>query len=57
MLLPVLLGIILASNNEPLFHLFGFIVCIGSTTSCALKSIVQGNILTSEDEKMNSMKL
>ncbi|KMZ57534.1 Nucleotide-sugar transporter family protein [Zostera marina] len=56
-LLPVVLGIVLASNSEPLFHLFGFIVCIGSTAGRALKSVVQGIILTSEGEKMNSMNL
>ncbi|KAF6160359.1 hypothetical protein GIB67_019128 [Kingdonia uniflora] len=56
-LLPVVLGIVLASNSEPLFHLFGFLVCIGSTAGRALKSVVQGIILTSEAEKLHSMNL
>ncbi|XP_047319818.1 probable sugar phosphate/phosphate translocator At1g12500 [Impatiens glandulifera] len=56
-LLPVVLGIVLASNSEPLFHLFGFIICVGSTAGRALKSVVQGIILTSESEKLHSMNL
>ncbi|KAI4315335.1 hypothetical protein L6164_028157 [Bauhinia variegata] len=56
-LLPVVFGIVLASNSEPLFHLFGFLVCVGSTAGRALKSVVQGILLTSEAEKLHSMNL
>ncbi|XP_010533735.1 PREDICTED: probable sugar phosphate/phosphate translocator At1g12500 [Tarenaya hassleriana] len=56
-LLPVVLGIVLASNSEPSFHLFGFLVCVGSTAGRALKSVVQGILLTSESEKLHSMNL
>ncbi|KAI4303477.1 hypothetical protein MLD38_039100 [Melastoma candidum] len=56
-LLPVVFGIVLASNSEPLFHLFGFLVCVGSTAGRALKSVVQGILLTSEFEKLHSMNL
>ncbi|XP_038971608.1 probable sugar phosphate/phosphate translocator At1g12500, partial [Phoenix dactylifera] len=56
-LLPVVLGIVLASNSEPLFHLFGFLVCVGSTAGRALKSVVQGLLLTSDAERLNSMNL
>uniref|UniRef100_A0A7N0TVD1 Sugar phosphate transporter domain-containing protein n=1 Tax=Kalanchoe fedtschenkoi TaxID=63787 RepID=A0A7N0TVD1_KALFE len=56
-LLPVVLGIVLASNSEPLFHLFGFVVCVGSTAGRALKSVVQGILLSSESEKLHSMNL
>ncbi|MQL92091.1 hypothetical protein Taro_024706 [Colocasia esculenta] len=56
-LLPVVLGIVVASNSEPLFHLFGFLVCVGSTAGRALKSVVQGILLTSEAERLNSMNL
>ncbi|KAJ3672485.1 hypothetical protein LUZ60_007206 [Juncus effusus] len=56
-LLPVVLGIVLASNSEPLFHPFGFIVCLASTAGRALKSVVQGLLLASESEKLNSMNL
>lgn len=56
-LLPVVLGIVVASNSEPLFHAFGFLVCLGSTAARALKSVVQSILLTSEAEKLNSMNL
>ncbi|KAK9072939.1 hypothetical protein SSX86_009375 [Deinandra increscens subsp. villosa] len=56
-LVPVVFGIVLASNSEPLFHLFGFLVCVGSTAGRALKSVVQGLLLTSESEKLHSMNL
>ncbi|KAK7389297.1 hypothetical protein VNO78_24168 [Psophocarpus tetragonolobus] len=56
-LLPVVFGIVVASNSEPLFHLFGFFVCVGSTAGRALKSVVQGILLTSEAEKLHSMNL
>ncbi|KAF7830579.1 putative sugar phosphate/phosphate translocator [Senna tora] len=42
-------------NGKPLFHLFGFLVCVGSTAGRALKSVVQGILLTSEVEKLHSM--
>lgn len=56
-LVPVVFGIVIASNSEPLFHLFGFLVCLGSTAARALKSVVQGLLLTSEAEKLHSMNL
>ncbi|CAI8609656.1 unnamed protein product [Vicia faba] len=56
-LLPVVLGIVISTNSEPLFHLFGFLVCVGSTAGRALKSVVQGIILTSDSEKLHSMNL
>lgn len=56
-LVPVVFGIVLASNSEPLFHLFGFLVCVGSTAGRALKSVVQAILLTSEAEKLHSMNL
>ena len=54
-LVPVVFGIVIASNSEPLFHLFGFLVCLGSAAARALKSVVQGLLLTSEAEKLHSM--
>ncbi|KAL4334976.1 hypothetical protein GQ457_07G009770 [Hibiscus cannabinus] len=56
-LLPVVFGIVLATNSEPLFNFFGFLVCIGSTSGRALKSVVQGILLTNEAEKLHSMNL
>jgi hypothetical protein len=35
-------------KGEPSFHLFGFLMCIGATAARALKSVVQGILLSSE---------
>ncbi|XP_002988030.2 probable sugar phosphate/phosphate translocator At3g11320 isoform X1 [Selaginella moellendorffii] len=56
-LVPVVLGIALASNGEPLFNVVGFVACLVSTAARALKSVVQGLLLTSEAEKLHSMNL
>ncbi|GMH30571.1 hypothetical protein Nepgr_032414 [Nepenthes gracilis] len=56
-LIPVVTGIIIASGSEPSFHLFGFIICIGATAARALKSVLQGILLSSEGEKLNPMNL
>lgn len=56
-LIPVVTGVIIASGGEPSFHLFGFIMCIGATAARALKTVVQGILLSSEGEKLNSMNL
>ncbi|XP_009612002.1 probable sugar phosphate/phosphate translocator At3g11320 [Nicotiana tomentosiformis] len=57
-LLPVVAGVIIAAGyGEPSFHLFGFIMCIGATAARALKSVLQGILLSSEGEKLNSMNL
>ncbi|XWS71619.1 hypothetical protein CRYUN_Cryun03dG0153500 [Craigia yunnanensis] len=56
-LVPVVTGVIIAGGGEPLFHLFGFIMCIGATAARALKSVLQGILLSSEGEKLNSMNL
>ncbi|XP_010922503.1 probable sugar phosphate/phosphate translocator At3g11320 [Elaeis guineensis] len=56
-LIPVVTGVIIASGGEPSFHLFGFIMCIGATAARALKSVLQGILLSSEGEKLNSMNL
>ncbi|CAI9772945.1 unnamed protein product [Fraxinus pennsylvanica] len=56
-LIPVVTGVIIASGGEPSFHLFGFIMCVGATAARALKSVVQGILLSSEGEKLNSMNL
>lgn len=44
-------------QSEPSFHLFGFIMCIGATAARALKTVLQGILLSSEGEKLNSMNL
>eukprot|EP00239_Pterosperma_sp_CCMP1384_P005832 CAMPEP_0197851652 /NCGR_PEP_ID=MMETSP1438-20131217/18539_1 /TAXON_ID=1461541 /ORGANISM="Pterosperma sp., Strain CCMP1384" /LENGTH=401 /DNA_ID=CAMNT_0043465337 /DNA_START=306 /DNA_END=1511 /DNA_ORIENTATION=- len=56
-LVPVVVGIVLASGGEPLFHLYGFIICICATAARAFKSVLQGILLQSDTEKMNSMNL
>lgn len=38
----------LALQGEPSFHLFGFIMCIGATAARALKTVLQGILLSSE---------
>lgn len=56
-LIPVVTGVIIASGGEPSFHLFGFIMCIGATAARAFKTVLQGILLSSEGEKLNSMNL
>ncbi|KAJ0083883.1 hypothetical protein Patl1_31177 [Pistacia atlantica] len=56
-LIPVVAGVIIATGGEPSFHLFGFIMCLGATAARALKSVLQGILLSSEGEKLNSMNL
>ncbi|CAL5422664.1 unnamed protein product [Camellia sinensis] len=50
----------LQHENHPFymgFYLFGFIMCLGATAARALKSVLQGILLSSEGEKLNSMNL
>jgi len=56
-LIPVVTGVVIASGGEPSFHLYGFVMCIMATAARALKSVVQGILLSSEGEKLNSMNL
>ncbi|CAJ2640205.1 unnamed protein product [Trifolium pratense] len=56
-LVPVVTGVMIASGGEPSFHLFGFIMCVSATAARALKTVLQGVLLSSEAEKLNSMNL
>ncbi|RDY09233.1 putative sugar phosphate/phosphate translocator, partial [Mucuna pruriens] len=56
-LVPVVAGVVIASGGEPSFHLFGFIMCISATAARALKTVLQGVLLSSDAEKLNSMNL
>ncbi|RDX81122.1 putative sugar phosphate/phosphate translocator, partial [Mucuna pruriens] len=56
-LLPVVMGVIIASGGEPSFHMFGFLICVSSTAARAFKSVLQDILLSSEGEKLNSMNL
>lgn len=44
-LIPVVGGIVIATFNEPSFHLLGFLACISATAGRALKSVVQVCVL------------
>ncbi|XP_062188175.1 probable sugar phosphate/phosphate translocator At3g11320 [Phragmites australis] len=56
-LVPVVTGVIIASGGEPSFHLFGFVMCVGATAARALKTVLQGILMSSDGEKINSMNL
>ncbi|KAF7845414.1 putative sugar phosphate/phosphate translocator [Senna tora] len=56
-LVPVVAGVIIATGGEPSFHLFGFLICVSATAARAFKSVLQGILLSSEGEKLNSMNL
>ncbi|KAM7500131.1 hypothetical protein LguiA_024545 [Lonicera macranthoides] len=56
-LVPVVGGVVIASGGEPQFHLYGFMMCISATAARAFKSVLQGILLSSEGEKLNSMNL
>ena len=53
-LIPVMVGIIIASRFEPQFHLVGFTACISATGARALKSVWQG-VLLSNDQYVASV--
>lgn len=56
-LVPVVAGVAIATGGEPSFHLFGFVMCVAATVGRALKTVLQGILLSSEEEKMDSMDL
>ncbi|XP_058731516.1 UDP-URONIC ACID TRANSPORTER 1-like isoform X1 [Vicia villosa] len=56
-LVPVVAGVVIASGGEPGFHVFGFLMCLSATAARAFKSVLQGILLSSEGEKLNSMNL
>jgi hypothetical protein len=49
-LFPLIFAVFLFSwiQGEPSFHLFGFIICVAATAARALKSVLQGILLSSE---------
>ncbi|KAI4354630.1 hypothetical protein L6164_003479 [Bauhinia variegata] len=56
-LLPVVVGVVIASGGEPSFHMLGFIICVLATAARAFKSVLQDILLSSDEEKLNSMNL
>ncbi len=49
-LILVVTSVMIASGGEPSFHLYDFALCIMATAARALKSVVQGILLSSEGE-------
>ena len=56
-LIPVVVGIIIASGAEPLFNAIGFFAAMSATGARAFKSVLQGAMLSDPSEKMDSMSL
>lgn len=56
-LVPIMLGIVVASKAEPSFHFFGTMLCFAATMGRAGKSVVQGVLMTAAEEKLDPMSL
>ncbi|KAG2451423.1 hypothetical protein HYH02_004022 [Chlamydomonas schloesseri] len=56
-LIPIMLGVIVASGGEPAFNLIGFTCCLAATALRALKSVVQSMLMTDPAEKLDPMSL
>lgn len=56
-LIPVVVGVIMASGGEPSFHIVGFLTAILATAGRAFKSVVQAMIMSDPNEKLDAMSL
>jgi hypothetical protein len=56
-LVPIVVGVVLASGGEPEFHLIGFLACLAAAAARALKSVVQAMLLSDANEKLDPMSL
>ena len=56
-LLLVALGAVISTEGEPLWNVTGFILGMVATATRALKTVLQHVLLSSEDEKLDSMNL
>ncbi|KAL4523907.1 hypothetical protein Ndes2526B_g08135 [Nannochloris sp. 'desiccata'] len=56
-LIPVVIGIVIASGAEPMFNIIGFAAALCATAGRALKSVLQGIMLSDSSEKMDSLSL
>ncbi|KAG2445767.1 hypothetical protein HXX76_000371 [Chlamydomonas incerta] len=56
-LIPIMLGVIVASGGEPAFNVIGFTCCLAATALRALKSVVQSMLMTDPAEKLDPMSL
>ena len=56
-LIPVIVGIIIASGAEPMFNMLGFLAALTATAGRALESVLQGIMLSDSSERMDSLSL
>ncbi len=56
-LIPIIVGVVVASGGEPAFNVIGFMCCLVATSLRALKSVVQGILMTDPSEKLDAMSL
>lgn len=56
-LVPVVVGIVIASGAEPSFEIVGFLACVTATAGRALKSVLQSIMLDDLADRMDSMSL
>lgn len=56
-LVPVVVGVVVATQAEPLFNMIGFCAAVAATVARAFKSVLQGALLSSEEEKIDSQNL
>lgn len=56
-LIPVVVGVVIASGAEPMFNMLGFVAAVTAASARALKSVVQGLMLSDSNERMDSLSL
>ena len=56
-MLPMCGGVMMCTAGEVNFHLLGFIAVVSATLLRGVKSILQGRLLTSPEEKLDSLTL
>ena len=56
-LVPVIGGSVLAAYGEVNFHLLGYLLALGATVARAFKSLLQGELLQSPEDKLHSQNL
>lgn len=56
-LIPVVIGVVIASGAEPMFNMTGFVAAVTAACARALKSVLQGLMLSDSNERMDSLSL
>ena len=56
-LIPVVLGIALATGAEPSFHFGGFVLAVAATALRGFKSVLQSILMSNEAEKLSGLNL